>query len=470
MFDIEKDSEIYFYGYSQFDLVKDKYSSMLAEGYKIIGFIDKRAYDVRKIVSCWSPEEFFRIHRNNQDIVIVFLLQNGLQHEKIAENFIEEGYKKILFLPSDMETEAKRKMYGIYNAFLEGEYKNLCGIPEANEVLRESTVCRQISNVGEKWITCFVPVELLFSYGENQLYGNENIRFCIPYRELYDYLYGKSETCFRYLDYMEKNNGEEFLRDRRKLFLSFEYERNLGMDYFVETAAFVKWNDKGYFNIIDGHHRAAYLAYRGYVQIPVRMEKKDFSSWENGEQVAERNDLSDLPCPIPLPRFWNRKCNFEPRWQQVIDFFFVSLVHREKSEIQFLEVDENFGYYARFFQRTGRFKSHIWLQEKENIKVCQDLNRMFRQNIEIYEGQEMSKPEVQSAYIDMDFWREEWLEKLLRMPGFLCLVFEVAEKAEKRYLNKVQQIIGSSAEYICHYHNKEMKKIYGIARGEKSNG
>ena len=44
MFDIEKNSEIYFYGYSQFDLVRDKYSTVLSEGYNVKGYIDKKAF------------------------------------------------------------------------------------------------------------------------------------------------------------------------------------------------------------------------------------------------------------------------------------------------------------------------------------------------------------------------------------------------------------------------------------------
>ena len=276
MFDIRKDSEIYFYGYSQFDLVKDKYNAMSLEGYKVKGFIDKRAQEMRKTLPCWLMEEFINDNRGNENTVIIFLLQNALQHEEIAYSLLEKGFKKMLFIPLDMDTEEKRKMYELYNAFLGGEYKNLNNIPESDLVLTDGSVCRETAKIWGKWLTYFVPAELLFSYGETRMYGNENIRFCFPYRELYDYLLGKRKACMHYLRFMGKAESGEFLRDRQKLFLFFEYQRNLGMDYFVEAAAYVKWNDNGYFNIIDGHHRAAYLAYMGYVYIPVRMEQNDF--------------------------------------------------------------------------------------------------------------------------------------------------------------------------------------------------
>lgn len=470
MFNIEENSEIYFYGYSRFDLVKDKYNSMLSEGYKVRGFIDKKADEIRKTMPCWSVEEFIYGSRGKENVVIIFLLQNAMEHEGIVRSFIAEGYKKILFIPATMNSKERRKMYEIYNIFLEGGYRELCNIPNGDEVLEEKPICRELVRTGENWLTYFVPAELLYSYGSGQLYGDENIRFCIPYRELYDYLSGKCETCAHYLEFMEKKDNAEFLMDRQKLFLLFEHERNLGMDYFVETAAYVKWNDKGYFNIIDGHHRAAYLAYKGYVQIPVRMEKRDFLNWKNEEEAAGINCISNLPCPIPLPGFADSPCSFEPRWKQVTDFFFMTLPVRKKRKLHFVEADMNFGYYARLFQRANKFKSIIVLPEKQYIGECQVLNNVLRQNIEICETLKTLNTEIHAAYIDMEFWDEELLEDFLNAQGSICLVFEVTERNEKQCLDKIQNIMGASAEFICHYRNKEMKKIYGITRGEKSNG
>lgn len=466
MFDIEETSEIYFYGYSQFDLVRDKYSTMLSEGYKAKGFIDKKAHEIREAVPCWLMEEFICANRENANIVIIFLLQNALQHEEIARIFVAEGYKKILFIPADMGSEERRKMYGIYNTFLEGEYSKLCNIPDGDEILKERHTCRELARTGEKWLTYFVPSELLFSYDGGQLYGDENIRFCLPYRELYEYLSGKCETCSCYMEFMGKQDNAEFLIDRRKLFLSFERERNLGMGYFVETAAFVNWNDRGYFNIIDGHHRAAYLAYKGYDQIPVRMKKKDFLKWKNEEEAVKLSSVCNLPCPIPLPGFADRECNFEPRWKRVTDFFFLKLSEQKKGEMCFVEADMNCGFYARNFQRDKRFKCFIVMRGKQHIRLCQKLNRVLRQEIEICETPEILGTKIQAAYVDMDIWKEEWMDKLLSAPELLCLVFEVTQKNEKQYLEKIQKAFGSSAEYICHYVNKEMKKIYGITKGE----
>lgn len=466
MYKIDKSSEIFFYGYSQFDLVVDKYILMLSSGYNIRGFIDKRAREIGGRVPCMLMGEFISKNRGNTDVVIIILLQNGMQHEKIAESFFDEGYKKILFLPADMDTLNKTKMYAKYNAFLEGEYNELCDIPEVNIVLEKEGKIRQIVKQGGAWYTCYVPTEILYSYKDTTVYGDEDILFCLPYKELYDFLTGKLEACSDYLAFMEKHDGEAFLEDRRKLFKYYEYERTLGMDYFVETAAYVSWNERGYFNIIDGHHRVAYLAYMGYRQIPVRIKEGDFIKWQN-RGISEIPDYFwDIPCPVPLPFFLNQKNWYDSKWKCVIEFFYFMLMSKGKQELSFIEADKNLGYYARYYSRAGWGRSYVVLQEEYEVIRCQELNHWLRQEVPVYLASAMLEEDVQSAYVDMDLWEDEWIDSLLTKANLRCLVFEISEEGEKKYLQKVQNALHSSIHYVCQC---DSGKIYGIIK-EENNG
>ncbi len=313
MFDIDKTSKIFFYGYSQFELVKDKYFMMSSMGYHVAGYIDKRAPEIKGEWPCWTMREFVEKEKNSSEDVIIFLLQNGFLHEPLASCLRSKGFQKILFLPLHADTDEKKEMFKKYNLFLEEEYESLTNIPEADAVLERPENIRQQVRAGKKRDIYFVPTEMLFSYNPAGDYDNENIKFCLPYVELYDFLTGKTEFCRRYLKFMGKENGEQFLEDRKRMFLNYEYELQFGMDFFVETAAYAIWNEKGYFNIFDGHHRAVYLAYKGYRQIPVRIEKKDFVMWENREQAQKIQGLREIPCPIPVPFFLNHKIVFERR-------------------------------------------------------------------------------------------------------------------------------------------------------------
>lgn len=461
MFDISRDSEIYFYGRSKFDMVADKHTAMESEGYRVKGFIDRDAKKINREVPCWSLREFLEKEKNNENAVVIFLLQNAQQHEEIACRFVSEGFGNILFVPSRMDTEEKKKMLRTYNSFLEGDYESLCDIPKAGCVLSRGMVCTKPVQTGKKYDIYFVPAELLFSYDKQEYYGNQNVRYCLPYLELFEYLSGERETCERYLDYMGKEDGEIFLKDREKMFLNFERERNLGTDYFVETAAFVKWNEKGYFNVIDGHHRVTYLAYKGYLRIPVRIEKEDVLKWSKREETKE-NNFCELPCPIPLPGYLESGSMYEPRWHKVTDFFFHSLIVQEKKGLHFIEADRNFGYYARYFERAGWFKSFVVLKDKGEIEKCRCLNHLLRQHVLIVPQLQMG---IQAAYIDMDVVEKKQLIGMLGDEEFSCLVFETIEKNGEENILMVQNAMNSSVQFICsYYYEDELKKIYGIIR------
>lgn len=461
MFCIDKNSEIFFYGYPQFDFVKEKYFYMLSDGYKVMGFIDRRAQELKKEANCFSIEEFIKNNKNNENIVVIFLLQNGSRHEEIARRLLAEGYTKILFLPFNIDTKEKKKMYEKYNLFLEGDYGSLNEIPETDKVLLFPTQPRQQARNGKKWDIYFVPEELLFSYNPGGPHDNENIRFCAPYVELYDYLTGKCEKCDSYLTFMKKNKKEEFLEDRRRMFFNYERERNFGMEYFIETAAYVKWNEKGYFNIIDGHHRAVYLAYMGYRQIPVRIKKQDFIKWGKQDETMKTDNVRNFPCPVCVPPYLNEKEFFEPRWQNVIDFFYKELVLQKRTGLEFVESDLNLGYYARYFDRAGWFQCTIKLQDGEDALEYEYLNHILCRNIEI--GAVYEK-KAQTAYLDIDVCEETWVNHLLSHKDFICLVFEVKNDNAEKIIENVERRMNSSVRLLCSYQDSKAKKIYGITR------
>ena len=168
MFHIDKNSEIYFYGYSEFEKTKIQYSHMMAEGYNVKGFIDQRAKELRREIPCWTMKEFIDKKNDNKKIIIIFLLQNGSQHEDIVSHLSSEGYEKILFLPFNIDTEGKRIMYQKYNSFLEEDYEMLFDIPEVSDMLRNKIRTRHLVRSGRQSVIYFVPTEMLYS--ENPCY------------------------------------------------------------------------------------------------------------------------------------------------------------------------------------------------------------------------------------------------------------------------------------------------------------
>ena len=233
------------------------------------------------------------------------------------------------------------------------------------------------------------------------------------------------------------------------------------MDYFIESSAYVRWNEKGYFNIIDGHHRASYLAYKGYQLIPVRMDKGDFLKWENKGGINKLEDFSAVLCPIPLPAYLNEEVIYEPQWKKVIDFYYSVLISQGKTGLKFIEADANLGYYARYFNRADWFQTYVLTQNQEESEKCSLINSMLWQNIEVSPSIDI---EGQVAYIDLDLFEYELFDRLLQNSDFICFVFVVKDKSKDKVISQVQTALNSSVQLLFSYQDWEKRRIYGITR------
>ena len=70
-----------------------------------------------------------------------------------------------------------------------------------------------------------------------------------------------------------KNRTEVF----ENMNCSYEYDQN----FFVRNAAPAEWNEKGYFNLISGKHRATFFIAKGQNAVPLNICEEDFQKWIN---------------------------------------------------------------------------------------------------------------------------------------------------------------------------------------------
>lgn len=455
MFDVNKDSRILFYGFSRLDMVRDKYSDMLEHGYHVLGYIDQNAEKLRKTekISCWNLTNLPFEKNERKDIIVIVLLQNGQVHEKIAQLLAEEGFSDILFLPASLETEEQKQMCMIYNFFLEGGYEQLKNIPEVQSVIRGKLPMRQIIPSGKNARIVFVPTEILFLYQEDSDGLRCNIRYDRLYRELYDFLTGKRKECRNYLQFMEAEDEEtqkRLLEDRRELFLKFEYENNLETDFFVRSAANVRWNKNGYFNIIDGHHRAEFLVYKGYRCIPVRILEEDFKLWENRDILNKCKGMEHVNCPVPNPAFLNSFIFYFQIWREVTDYMYNYIFSDRKEPVHMLEIDTHNGYFARVCQLFGWTISHTGVYSAEQMQACQQICRLLRQNdIEMVDYRETLRESAQVVYIDSRIVDIAQFEKLIYHERCKYVIVEVNLSEQKGYMEVLEQKFKKKAQLIC---------------------
>ena len=471
MFNINKRSAILFYGFSRFDMVKNKYYDMLEQGYNILGYIDKNAETLSKSIKipCWSLDNLPYKKKERKEIIVIILLQNGQLHEKIALVLEKSGFSKILFLPALYVTEEQKRMCILYNHFLEGNFGQLENIPEIHFIMNMPEKQRQIISTSEQFKIVFVPTELLFMYQEDVNGERCNVKYDRNYRELFAFLEGKTETCDNYLKFMGVKTRKEqidLLTDREKLYFKFENEYNLESDYFVWTAANVQWNKNGYFNIIDGHHRIEFLIYKGYRSIPVRISKTDFELWENKKQLEKcRNKelLENIFCPILHPRFLDAQVFFLPMWQKVETHLLNFIFNHNDEVLDLIEIDMHYGYFSRLCRLLGGISPYIGITNVEQKQLCEWLNDLlWQENIMVMNYEQLLQQGAQIVYVDSRLVDIGQLKKLIYHEKCMYVFVETDIIGKKEVIDVLEERFRKKARLICWANVNKRIGIYGI--------
>lgn len=301
-------------------------------------------------------------------IIVYVALWNALQHEDVARLLYKHDYVNILFLPSSLSDKNQSStMRKSYNYFLNGQFSLIKKIPTYESLQYERAGDDWICRESDTRITLLLPVELVFVNILNSNLPDEfnvdnfsdtNILELKPYFELFhffEYGTGDFNTYLRLNTRKRKLDDKTkiaILKDRRKLFNLFCDELDRGLEFFIDSAPSACWNEKGYFNLIDGHHRAAFLCYRKHRRIPVSIDKKD--------------------CVWPPFPSLNEECR---ELYRSIRGAFTKTFLLSASVFDFSASD---GYFARNFSREGSPVVCAFSYTKEDKKKIESLNQLFK--------------------------------------------------------------------------------------------
>lgn len=277
MFDLTKDSEILLYGYSRLDFAVNKYDELKYAGYKVLGYIDKNAENIKKEISIpiWQLDE---IAVDKKNTIVVIMLQNGRIHPQIAQMLYENGFSKLIYLPGKIKSYNEKVMYDRYNLFLEQDFSRLKDMPQYTRLQEKEIDFGKFSCTDGLYITKKIPVRDLYVYEENENSKNVALLDEKIYNSMFDYLDGVKNECKEYLDFqgVSEEKAESLLDDRKQL---KQFYDELDEEEFMIIAPHASWNDKGYFNIIDGLHRAIYQVRNDKKEIYIRIKKEDYIKW-----------------------------------------------------------------------------------------------------------------------------------------------------------------------------------------------
>lgn len=463
MFDIQRGIPIVFYGYSQFDTVKEKHLEMQKLGYQVLGYIDQNAHELKKRhVTSWTVNEFPYHSRDRKGIIVILLLQNGRIHENVAESLHKNGFEKILFLPRNGCTDLRKRMIHLYNLFLKSEYDALNDIPLWSELSEKEPEDLTILQKDEKSITTFVPIELLFEYAKKS--GKEsNLYFSEIYNEIFDFLEGKITVCNAYCTFMgadTKEKADQLLSDRVKLYGFWERQRHRDMQYFVEAAPFVTWNTKGYFNIVDGHHRLMYQLRKGYRQVPVSMTYEDLSCWKIPIDTKISGRLKTLHVPIPHPAYLEEACMYETHWLHVIRYLY-QIGYR--SSCRLVEFDNYMGYYAGAFQRIVKEKALIVAESGFDVELFMELSRYTYQTIDVVKIDEFKTEANDIFYLKLYEKTNSTMQDLLQKARGHHILIDLPEDLWERLEADLNITVGNIIT-VCKYYRERAFIVLAIEK------
>jgi hypothetical protein len=441
-FDFNKDKEILIYGYGK--VGQGLHRRLVEQGYRVDGIIDKNAEQLAPVDNCVviKPEE---LDAESAHHIIILTLQNILEHERVVKMLAAKGAEKIIYLKRS-RPETNHVYFNNYNQLVYGatikdfEFpRTLIGIePEELAYYREEA----------ESIIVDVPTQLLFTDKESQHWKNINISALNEYNALYKVLlHGKNDSPSDFKLYNDTNCGpgrtvEAYLQDRFHLcqMMITEY-MNHGLSFFRNAPSTAQWNpQRGYFNIIDGHHRASFLFNNHVHTIPIRIPREDYAYWYNSSVAEkcrgyiEQQHIESTYTPIYHPAFFNIEYSAEKGGVLTASALHQFFRGKAVTAMSVLDVNSNLSYFAQIFSRMGA--AHIVSAEPRNelFDLAKLLNQLhYTDNIEM-RNDNIEQLDVQDSY------------DVIIMANDLWPVF-YTEDAENQSLQKIDSL--SSKYFIC---------------------
>lgn len=291
-FRLSKEKTIWIYGYTE--IGRQVYSFLNKEGFNIIGFLDKNAIEINQ-TNVYSPDRCY----SNKDVVII-TLQSIISHFSVADFLHHAGCENIIFYAAGPKYEAcgaskiRRASQELFNNCVNTE----CELPIYSKLYEKhlsSDIIRTINNNHIIWC----PARLLFSPIGSKIYDStmekwnnemdKTWEFDAPVvamlNDYYDvpsvvkYLASHLGDCDYYIKRVSEIAGRNRIEYEKQVFDILEYEFSRGDDYFIDSPIICEWNDRGYFNIIDGCHRAVFLINKGVRNIPIAVSDNDYKKY-----------------------------------------------------------------------------------------------------------------------------------------------------------------------------------------------
>jgi len=351
----------------------------------------------------------------NTDAIVVISVANIFEHEEIAKGLHSLGFENIIlkYLSGAPASQSTRIVNDIFDNILDMKYyqtklKPVQQVPKYNNLRTENNFKSSILRViDEDYLIAAVPVELIFSLSKKSKltpYKTEELEKKFGLTKTFDAPFFSVSQQLCLFEYF--NTGKQFELEKYINTIRFNYEligkalteseidriissreevyckmnNLLGIEkgFFSDNPIKLKWNSKGYFNILDGKHRLALFIIKGLKNIPAKITRDDYNQWLNPLSLRNLSALTKTNKFVHLlhPNFENT--NIIAHFHSQTLFSLIKLIIDEKHDYKKLSalcIGLDSIYYFQYFYKMGmRVQQDI--KQKEDYKEAKLLNRL----------------------------------------------------------------------------------------------
>ncbi|MDR0378628.1 MAG: hypothetical protein LBI62_01530 [Candidatus Accumulibacter sp.] len=286
---------------------------MMRAGYNVVAIIDRAP---EKVTGAPVPvHTAATCHEKYGNAFVYVSLRSGTDHMEVARCLRNAGFERILFLPLFLRSAAAAKMTDVWNDFFEGNYGG--GIPchvdlftvDPNDYILRRT---------REFVTVIVHKDHICTTKEERDADNPYAIHCseMSYSDKVEIERAKKHGVLdapivsdrvRKFAILDDNTNKK----RKGLLNSTLFDMN---GFYIHAPSIAAYDrEKGYFNLMDGMHRAVFLVGRGFTGVPLKVKESEYLEYFRRDEAQALmdycRDLDSLPREVKHPAFvWLPVC------------------------------------------------------------------------------------------------------------------------------------------------------------------
>ncbi len=450
----------------------------------VLGFMDKRGDEICELqgLSVWDVEGSEVINLDKNTIIFV-AVKNVFEHDNIVRKLLSKGFSNIIYRPYAVIKGAGSRdeelLYETYTMLMNKELVK-ANIPKTFAVhsyeYKDYSTIKKLE--GERVI--YVPAEILFTDKKKNKQVRWNwldlpIMSLIPHIDFFRWMNRQEEYCpEKYLQFCinaAKVKGqikiterwkENVIKNRADVYANMNEALERDPDFFIRNAPIARWNAKGYFNLVSGKHRAAFLVSKGRQYIPLRITEADYDKWIDLSQMGliveklKKENVYEVHAPIEHPFFYNITCENKTFYYKLLCDFIYAIATYQYEDKGYVKLDETSsvfislnddGYFSRSLQRYG-----IKVETHNESFIGKLLNGLVKTN------KKSVNNNCRFAFVEFNYGMEINFDSIMsrKMEHIICLVADkdinkFEKSLDRNYLIKRKESCFKDGEKISIY-------------------